>query len=497
MKIKTRFAPSPTGFLHIGGLRTALYAYLFAKKNNGRFMIRVEDTDQGRFVAGGMETMLQALAWAGIHVDEGVMLDSTGKVVQEGDKGPYIQSERRHIYKQYVNVLLTQGDAYACFCTKERLDELRHTQEVEKKPTGYDGFCRDISQEEAEMRIQAGESHVIRMKARKEGLTIFIDAIRGQVEFKNALIDDQVLIKSDGFPTYHFAVVVDDHLMEITHVIRGEEWIPSTPKHVMLYSMFGWVPPTFAHLSLIVNEQKQKMSKRHNDVSVKDFEAQGYLPEALVNFIAFLGWNPGDNRELFSLRELEQAFSLDHVGSSSAVFNREKLDWYNAQYIRNMDMERLISLISPFLKSHLEAMQRPMPNAILLQKALHLIRDRLTKLVDAPIMLDLFFVAPHIEDPLLLVWKKSTHEETIDTMEKLLSFLKTIPEHEWNKEIVERSIGEWITNGKYSVGTVLWPMRVALSGEKNSPGPYEIADVLAKNESLSRFQDALARLRSV
>src|SRR3989339_2194355 len=289
MNIKTRFAPSPTGFLHVGGLRTALYSYLFARKNNGVFMMRIEDTDQERFVEGGTENMIRSLKWAGLSIDEGVDMGEEGNVIQKGDKGPYIQSQRLDIYKKYVQELVEQGHAYYCFCSKERLEEVRKNQELNKMPTGYDGHCRDLDVAEAQKRVMTGEKYVIRMKMPKTGTTVVDDMVRGKVEFKNELVDDQVLVKADGFPTYHLAVVVDDHLMEVTHVIRGEEWLPSTPKHIQLYKMFGWDLPQFGHLSMLINEQKQKLSKRHGDVSVEDFKQKGYLPEAMVNFIAFLG----------------------------------------------------------------------------------------------------------------------------------------------------------------------------------------------------------------
>ena len=302
MKIKTRFAPSPTGFLHVGGLRTALFAYLFAKKNNGDFLLRIEDTDRERFVEGGVENILNSLHWAGIKTDEGVLLEKT-QIIESGNSGPYIQSKRLDIYKKYAEQLIKQGDAYYCFCSKDRLDELRKIQQLNKQATGYDGHCRNLSSEDIKKKLDAGESYVIRMKMPKDGFTEVDDMVRGKVKFSNSLVDDQVIVKADGFPTYHFAVVVDDNLMGVTHVIRGEEWLPSTPKHINLYEMLGFDLPKYAHLSLLINEKKQKLSKRHGDVSVEDFREAGYLSEALVNFIAFLGWNPGDDREIFSLKD--------------------------------------------------------------------------------------------------------------------------------------------------------------------------------------------------
>src|SRR3989339_1872219 len=305
--IRTRFAPSPTGRLHVGGLRSALFNYLLAKKNQGNFLLRIEDTDQTRLMAGGIENILNSLVWAGIVPDEGVIYDSEMKISQKGGKGPYIQSERLSTYQKYAQELLKKCFAYYCFCTKDRLEEIRTVQECSKLPTGYDGHCRELNSEHVAECLKKGMPYVIRLRMPREGVTTFTDLIRGGVTFKNELIDDQVLIKADGFPTYHLAVVVDDHFMEISHVIRGEEWLHSTPKHIQLYKMFGWKQPQFAHLPLLVNEQKQKLSKRHGDVSVEDYQEKGYLPEALVNFVAFLGWNPGDEREIFSLSALEKS----------------------------------------------------------------------------------------------------------------------------------------------------------------------------------------------
>ena len=304
--IKTRFAPSPTGFLHIGGLRSALFEYLFVKSKDGKFLLRIEDTDRERFVEGGIENFISSLHWAGIEIDEGVDLDESGNIIQKGDNGPYIQSERLEIYKEHINKLLDAEKVYYCFCTKERLSELRKRQELNKQPTGYDKHCRDFTKEDVKKELANKTPYVIRLKIPLDGCTKFVDLVHDEICFENNLLEDQVLIKSDGYPTYHFAVVVDDHLMEITHIMRGQEWIPSTPKHVILYNYFGWESPKYIHLPLLVNEKKQKLSKRHGDVSVGDFKEKGYLPEAIVNFVAFLGWNPGDDREFFSLKQLEK-----------------------------------------------------------------------------------------------------------------------------------------------------------------------------------------------
>lgn len=497
--VKTRFAPSPTGFLHVGGLRTALFSYLFAKKNKGTFLLRIEDTDQERFVAGGIENILRSLQWAGIRPDEGVWLKESRitnhesqNVVEVGPNGPYIQSKRLDIYKKYIEQLLGSGGAYHCFCTKERLEELRKIQEASKQPTGYDGLCRNLDEESKSRNLESRQPFVVRMKTPREGATVFTDMVRGRVEFQNKLVEDQVLMKSDGYPTYHFAVVVDDHLMEITHVIRGEEWLPSTPKHILLYQMFGWEIPQFGHLSLLVNEQKQKLSKRHGDVSVEDFKEKGYLPEAMVNFIAFLGWNPGDNREIFSsLEELQQEFSFDKVSKAAAVFNREKLDWYNSQYIRKLSNEQLAELCLPYLEN-----AGLVKTQNFLVKAVGLVRDRMVKFSDVPEMLGFLFAEALTYEPELLIWKKSTKEQTSDVLQRLASFLDTIGVRDWEKDTLEKMTGAWIKESNLGTGDVLWPMRVALSGAKNSPGPFEIAEVLGKEKSIDRLRHGRETLSS-
>lgn len=349
MSVRVRFAPSPTGFVHIGSLRTALYNYLFAKKMGGEYILRVEDTDQSRLVDGAIENMLNAMEWAGIEHDEGVALDENGTIVQKGNYGPYIQSERLDIYKEYIKELLDSGKAYYCFCTKERLDEVREKQKEAGETPRYDGHCRDLSKEEVKKRLASGEPYVIRLRLPENHVIKFTDLVRGETEFNTNDLDDQVLIKTDGFPTYHFAVVVDDYLMKITHVIRGEEWVSSTPKHVYLYEAFGWESPVFVHLPNILNTEKKKLSKRQGDVAVEDFKKKGYLPEGLINYVALVGWSPEDNQELFTMKELEEAFSVERVSKSGGVFDTEKLNWVDQHYIKDGDDDRLTELAIPFL----------------------------------------------------------------------------------------------------------------------------------------------------
>jgi len=484
---RTRFAPSPTGYLHIGSLRTALYAYLLAKKNNGEFLLRIEDTDRERFVADGTANILKTMYWAGLVPDEGVVLNKNGEIEQKGKCGPYIQSERLDIYQKYAQKLIDDGKAYYCFCSSERLAELRNVQQANKQPTGYDGQCREIDVNEAKKRIANGEKYVIRMKMPREGETVFNDLIRGEIKVKNELVDDQVIMKTDGFPTYHLAVVVDDYEMKITHVIRGEEWISSTPKHLKLYEYFGWTAPQFAHLSLLLNPDKSKLSKRQGDVAVEDYIKKGYLPEAVINFVVFLGWNPGTDKELFSLEELVQEFSLEKVGKSGAVFNLEKLDWYNQQYLKKLNDKELVEAARPFLPVAKDWDDKKLAGVLGLEK------ERIKTLSELPEALGFVFVLPDYKGE-TLVWKKSSVEETKNILDELSTLLNNFSVQEWNKEKLESVVGEWIAKKGCGNGVALWPLRVALSGQQNSPGPFEIAAVLGKDESLRRIKLAFDKL---
>lgn len=496
MNIRTRFAPSPTGYLHVGGLRTALFAYLLAKQNNGQFLLRIEDTDRERFVEDATLNLAKSLYWAGIIPDEGVKLDEeklkTGefKTNQLGNKGSYIQSERLPIYHEHVKTLLGNGSAYYCFCTSERLEELRQKQQLNKLPTMYDGHCLKIDPTEAQKRVENGEKYVVRMRMPKSGETVFNDLIRGEIRFNNKLIDDQVLIKSDGFPTYHFAVVVDDHLMEITHVIRGEEWISSTPKHLQLYKYFGWQPPEFGHLSLLLNPDKSKLSKRQGDVAVEDYRKKGYLPQALINFVAFLGWNPGNERELFTLDELIKEFSLEKVSKAGAVFNLEKLNWYNKEYIKKLSNKELFDQAKPWTEEIFK--DQVATKKELLIKAMGLEKERITTLTEIPEAIKFVLELPDYSKD-ILVWKKSNADEAKKVLEELKKLLDSLS-IQFIKSELEIKIGEWIKERGYSNGTVLWPLRVALSGQQNSPGPYEIAEVLGKEEVVRRVEIALEKI---
>lgn len=491
--IRDRFAPSPTGNVHVGSLRTALYNYLFAKKNNGQFLLRLEDTDRTRYEEGAVENLLGALMVTGVVPDEG-LFEEDGKIVQKGDYGPYIQSERLEIYKKYIDQLLENGQAYYCFCTKERLDEVREKQKRAGETPRYDGHCRNLPREEVEARVAAGEPYVIRLKLPEDHVVTFDDAVRGRIEINTNDLDDQVLIKTDGFPTYHFAVVVDDHLMGITHVIRGEEWLPSTPKHVYLYECLGWEQPQYVHLSNILNDDHKKLSKRQGDVSVGDFLKKGYLPEALINFLALLGWSPEDEQEIFSMDELVEAFDLSRINKSGAVFDRAKLDWMNAHYIKELPIEELTARMIPYLVDAgyiTEAdIEKRMP---WLEKVGELMRERLNYFAQVPEETKvLFYRNFEITDqesldllkeetvPVLFnaLVEKITESDVVDT-ERAKAILKEIQKEHKAEKI----------KGKM----LYMPTRIMLTGEMHGPDLTLIMDVLGKEELLLR----LDRMRSM
>lgn len=340
--VRVRFAPSPTGFLHVGGLRTALYNFLFARHHGGRLILRIEDTDQTRYIEGAAEGISKILRWAGIEYDEG---HDVG-----GNYGPYTQSERKAIYEEHAQRLIESGHGYYCFCTPEELDKMREEQAAKGLTPKYDGRCRRLNADEVNKKLNRNIPHVIRLKMPDEGETVFEDIIRGTVTFQNELQDDQILLKSDGFPTYHLANVIDDHLMEISHVIRGEEWLLSLPKHIQLYKAFGWDVPKLAHLPLLLNKDRSKLSKRQGHVAVEYYRDVGYLPQAIINYLALLGWNPGTDQEFFSMEELIQQFSLDRVSKSGAVFDIEKLNWMNGQYTRELPEEQRTQFLSQFME---------------------------------------------------------------------------------------------------------------------------------------------------
>ena len=478
--VRTRFAPSPTGFLHVGGLRTALYNYLLSKKEGGTFVLRIEDTDQSRKVDGAVQNIIDTLEWAGLHYDEG-----PGR---EGDYGPYIQSQRVNLYQKYAHQLVEEEKAYYCFCSPERLKEVREKQLAAKLTTSYDRHCRDLPKKEIAGKLKQGEQHVIRMKVPLEGELTFADIIRGEVTIAHKILDDQVILKSDGYPTYHLAVVVDDHCMKISHVIRGEEWLSSTPKHVILFNHFGWEVPQFAHLPLLLNPDKSKLSKRQGDVAVEDYRRKGYLKEALVNFVAFLGWNPGDERELFTLEELSKEFSLERVGNSGAVFNIEKLDWLNFEHLRKKpDAEVLQILKDQLAQSGFGG--KNYSDAYLLN-VISAMRERVTFVKDFIEKSPYFFQAPSLydEDVKRKRWKQESPAQLKELAEEF-SHLENP-----KKEDYEAALHRAAAAMKASNSDLIHPLRLAVSGVGSGPGLFDILFVLGKEETIRRISLAIERL---
>ena len=484
MSVRVRFAPSPTGYVHIGSLRTALYNYLFAKKYNGQYILRVEDTDQTRYVGDAIENMLKMMDWAGIENDEGVVMKD-GEISQIGDKGPYIQSERLEIYNKYIKELLEKGHAYYCFCSKERLDDVRAKQKANGETPMYDGFCRDLTAEEVEKRVEAGESHVIRLKLPKNHNIAFDDVVRGTVTVNTADLDDQVLMKSDGFPTYHFAVVVDDYLMEITHVIRGEEWVISTPKHAYLYEAFGWEAPKYVHLPNILNSDRKKLSKRQGDVAASDFKNKRYLPQGLINYLALVGWSPETEQEIFNMEELIESFSLERVSKSGGIFDTDKLNWINSHYVKNADIEELVDIAAPFLVEKGLIEEKDIEDKRQwLKDLMELLKERISFIMEVKEEAELFFKEEvEIEDDEAMAIAKVEHmSELIAAFESELAEIDEIDE-EFGKTIFKKIQKATGHKGK----NLFMPIRVAINGETHGPDMGLTLKVLGKDKVLKRL----------
>lgn len=484
--VRLRFAPSPTGYLHIGGLRTALFAYLTAKSLGGKLILRIEDTDEKRKVEGSEDKLFKILAYCGIQFDEGYRVG--------GNLGPYRQSERKAIYKKYIDELIKKNEAYHCFCSAKRLDEMRKEKQANKLPPRYDRRCRDLNIEEVNKKITAGEKFVIRQKMPTEGDVIVRDELRGDIRFRAQELEDHVLIKTDGMPTYQFASVVDDHLMKISHITRAEEWIPSFPKNVLLYKAFAWEVPKFIHFPVILNKEGGKLSKRQGDVSVEDFLDKGYLVTALINFNSLLGWHPEGDNEIFSLEEAIKAFDYKKIGTSPAIFNIEKLDYFNGYYIRQMDLNLLLSQCKPFLEKNFKLTKKDFKKSDkFLAGLVRVEQERLKKLSDITENTKFFFVDELEFDASILPWKKMSKTETVENLQKIYSILDKIPEKNWTSASIEDAIVSFLRAKELKTGEYLWPMRVALSGQKASPGPFEIAEILGKAESLERIDKSVER----
>lgn len=481
--VRTRFAPSPTGMMHVGNLRTALYEYLIARSSDGTFILRIEDTDQERLVDGAVDVIYRTLRQVGLQHDEGPDIG--------GQYGPYVQSERRHLYRPYAEQLVAQGKAYPCFCSKERLDALKLADESTGGHSGYDGHCRTLSREEVDRLLAAGTPHVIRQKMPLEGSTTFVDAVYGSITVENTELEDQVLLKSDGFPTYNFANVVDDHLMQITHVVRGSEYLSSTPKYNVLYEAFGWEIPTYVHLPLIVGKDGRKLSKRHGATSFEGLLAEGYLTEAIINYIALLGWSPGDTRELFSLDDLCRAFSVSGISKSPSVFDYDKLDWFNAEYIRAMAAEDFHIRIRPELERIFAGMDRD------LSLLAELLQPRLIRLNQIEDMVH-FLAERQSYSPDLFFNKKNkaSPEQARDLLPGLTGELAALSD--WTREAVHDCLMASAVRQQLKTGQVMWPIRIALSGQEVTPGgAIEIAIILGRDESLARLQLAIDQLASL
>ncbi|MAT38492.1 MAG: glutamate--tRNA ligase [Ectothiorhodospiraceae bacterium] len=471
--VRVRFAPSPTGYLHVGGLRTALYNYLFARKNGGVFVLRIEDTDRTRYVEGAVENLVGSLQWAGLEFDEGPGAP--------GDFGPYTQSERTELYREYANQLIEEGHAYRSFITPEQLDEMRKENLAEEAITERIRKDRNLSADLVQKLLSENRPHTIRLKAPLTGEIAFKDIVRGDIRVPAEAIDDQVLLKSDGYPTYHLANVVDDHHMQISHVIRGEEWLPSTGKHVLLYQALGWNIPEFAHLPLLLNPDKTKLSKRQGDVSVEDYRSKGYLPEALVNFVALLGWSPADDNERLSMDELIDAFSLERVGKAGAVFDQQKLEWFNGQYVREAPIEQRIAMCSP----HLEAAGYTLPEPETLATIVEASTKYLTFPADITEHAAVFFTAdatPESEEAKQVL----ETEDAITVVSALRRNLEGL--EDWTADNFKAEVKSVQKETGIKGKNLFMPIRVALTGSMHGPDIPLIAEVFGKEKTLARLQ---------
>ena len=481
-KVRTRFAPSPTGRMHVGNLRTALYAYLIAKHEGGDFMLRIEDTDQERYVEGALDIIYRTLEKTGLVHDEGPDKD--------GGVGPYVQSERQAsgIYMKYAKQLIEQGDAYYCFCDKERLESLKTSvSEDGTQIVNYDKHCLHLSKEEIEANLAAGKPYVVRINMPTEGTTTFHDEIYGDITVPNEELDDMILIKSDGYPTYNFANVIDDHLMNITHVVRGNEYLSSAPKYNRLYEAFGWEVPVYVHCPLITDENHKKLSKRCGHSSYEDLLDQGFVSEAIVNYVALLGWCPQDNREIFSLQELVEAFDYHHMSKSPAVFDINKLKWMNGEYLKAMDFDKFYELAEPYIK-------KAITKDYDLKKIASLIKSRIEILPDIKDQIDFFEAVPEYDTAMYCHKKMKTNEETsLEVLKEILPRLEAWDDY--SNDALFGLLKGFAEEKGYKNGYVMWPVRTAVSGKQNTPGgATEIMEVLGKAESVERIKNAIELL---
>lgn len=479
-KVRTRFAPSPTGRMHVGNLRTALYAYLIAKHEGGDFILRIEDTDQERYIEGAVDIIYRTLEKTGLIHDEGPDKD--------GGCGPYVQSERqaKGIYLEYAKQLVEKGEAYYCFCDAERLESLK--QEIAGKEISiYDKHCLHLSKEEVAANLAAGKPYVIRQNNPTEGTTTFHDEIYGDITVDNSELDDMILIKSDGYPTYNFANVVDDHLMGITHVVRGNEYLSSSPKYNRLYEAFGWEVPVYVHCPLITDETHKKLSKRCGHSSFEDLTEQGFLTEAIVNFVALLGWSPENNQEIMSMEELIQNFDYHHMSKSPAVFDYTKLKWMNGEYIKAMDMDRYMDMAMPYIKS-------VVTRDCKLDKIAELAKTRIEVFPDIPDLIDFFQEVPEYDISMYTHKKMKTNaQSSLEVLKEILPRLEA--QKDYSNDALYQLLVDFVKEKGYKNGYVMWPIRTAVSGKQMTPGgASEIMEIIGKEESLKRIQDAINKL---
>ncbi|HNT74088.1 MAG TPA: glutamate--tRNA ligase [Anaerolineae bacterium] len=484
MTVRTRFAPSPTGYMHIGNLRTVVFNWLYTRNQNGKFIVRIEDTDRTRYVENALQIITDSLRWLGLDWDEGPEVG--------GDYGPYVQSERLDIYKEKAEELIAKGYAYRCNCSPERLASIRSQQRTEGDMPMYDGLCRDKPAGD----ISPDEPHVIRLKVPHEGVTTFHDVLRGDITVENRLLDDQILLKSDGFPTYHLAVVVDDHMMGITHIMRGDDWIPSTPKRILLYQAFGWTPPVYVHLPLVVGADGKKLSKRHGAVSVEEFWRQGYLPEAMLNFMAMLGWSPGEGeeQEIFTREELIARFSLNHINKAPAVFSYDKLKWVNGVYIRNLSHEDLLERLIPFW-AEAGLIPLPAPTEVIptLETLVPLVQERLKTLRDVVELTD--FVFADIETPPIekLIGKNMTAEQSLAAIQQTQSFLAHLVQ--FDAAEMEKPLRQVAAELNLKAGQLFTIIRNAVTGKEVTPPLFGIIEAIGRATTLKRLERAEDVLR--
>ncbi len=479
-RVRTRFAPSPTGYMHIGNLRTALYTYLIAKKNNGDFILRIEDTDRERYVEGAVDVIYDTLRMTGLKWDEGPDIG--------GPVGPYVQSERMGMFKDYALKLVESGHAYYCFCDKDRLDELKKIQEASHIAPMYDRHCRNLSKEEVQEKLDAGIPYVIRQKMPLEGTTTFHDEVYGDITVENSTLDDQILIKTDGMPTYNFANVVDDHTMGITHVVRGNEYLSSTPKYNLLYEAFGWDIPKYIHCSPVMKDQTTKLSKRNGDASFEDLLKKGYLKEAVVNFIALLGWAPKGEQEIFTLDELVQEFDISGISKAPAIFDPVKLKAINAEYIRRMTPEHFLEVITPYIRQSVKR------EDIDIKVLASVLQPRTELFTDVPEQVDFIDKLPEYDTAMYCHKKMKTNLETsLEALKAVLPVLENL--QEWNVESIHKALFDLVAELGVKNGWLLWPVRTAVSGKQFTPGgAVELCDILGKEDSLARIKKGIELL---